>query len=150
VARSRGPVSLWRMAVSSTPTGRQQDTPERVVQFVQGSAVAQLSDYYSAGGEILFGTDTGYMRDFDTEDEFILMRQAGMDFDGILASMTTNPARRFAGESSLLEVGAAADIVVFAGDPSQDVAEFSRIQYTIRTGKLVFCADEGHSDSPCR
>jgi imidazolonepropionase-like amidohydrolase len=129
---------------------RRGGTPEKVVQFVQGSAVTQLSDYYVAGGEVLFGTDTGYMRDFDTKDEFILMRKAGMDFDGILASMTTNPARRFASESGLIEVGATADIVVYAGDPSKDVAEFSQVQYTIRAGELVFCADEDQSATPCR
>lgn len=128
---------------------RRGGTPEKVVQFVQGSAIAQLSDYYVAGGEVLFGTDTGYMRDFNTKDEFMHMRKAGMDFDGILASMTTNPASRFASESGLLEVGATADVVVYAGDPSKDVAEFSQVQYTIRAGKLVFCADESQSESPC-
>jgi imidazolonepropionase-like amidohydrolase len=128
---------------------RRGGTPEIVVQMVQDFAVTQLSDYYSAGGEILFGTDAGYMRNFDTEDEFLLMSKAGMDFDGILASLTTNPARRFANESGRLDIGTTADIVVYAGDPTKDVAAFSQIRYTIREGKVVFCADEGLSDSPC-
>lgn len=125
-------------------------TPEQVIQFVQRSAVAQLADYYAAGGEILFGTDTGYMRDFDTADEFMLMQQAGMDFDAILASMTTTPARRFADEPGTVGVGATADLVIYAGDPAADIAGFSRIQYTIRAGRLVYCADEGEVGSPCR
>jgi imidazolonepropionase-like amidohydrolase len=128
---------------------RRGGVPEKVVQMVQGLAVAQLEDYYAAGGEILFGTDAGYMRDFDTKDEFLLMAEAGMDFDGILTSLTTNPARRFANEFGRLDVGATADIVVYAGDPSKDVAAFSKIQYTIRAGKLVFCANKYQSDSPC-
>jgi imidazolonepropionase-like amidohydrolase len=128
---------------------RRGDAPEKVVQMVQGLAVDQLADYYAAGGEILFGTDVGYMRDFDTRDEFLLMTEAGMDFDGILASLTTNPARRFATESGRLEVGTTADIVVYSSDPSEDTAAFSQVQYTIREGRLVFCADEGQPDSPC-
>jgi imidazolonepropionase-like amidohydrolase len=128
---------------------RRGDAPEKVVQMVQGLAVDQLADYYAAGGEILFGTDVGYMRDFDTRDEFLLMTEAGMDFDGILASLTTNPARRFATESGRLEVGTTADIVVYSSDPSEDTAAFSQVQYTIREGRLVFCADEDESDSPC-
>jgi imidazolonepropionase-like amidohydrolase len=129
---------------------RKGRTPEKVVQMVQGMAVTQLTEYSAAGGEILFGTDTGYMRDFDTRDEFILMQQAGMDFDAILASMTTNPARRFANEAGVLGVGATGDIVVYVADPSTDVTEFSRVQYTIRAGELVYCADEGQPDSPCQ
>jgi imidazolonepropionase-like amidohydrolase len=128
---------------------RRGEVPEKVVQIVQGNAVTQLADYYAADGEILFGTDTGYMRDFDTKDEFLLMATAGMDFDGILASLTTNPAKRFANEPGRLEVGATADIVVYANDPSIDAAAFSQVQYTIIAGKLVFCADEALADSPC-
>lgn len=128
---------------------RKGGTPAKVIEMVQGMAVSQLAEYYAAGGEIIFGTDTGYMRDFDTRQEFTLMQRAGMDFDGILASLTTNPARRFANESGVIEVGAAADIVIYEGDPSKDATEFSRVRYTIRAGKLVFCADEIQSDSPC-
>jgi imidazolonepropionase-like amidohydrolase len=128
---------------------RRGDAPEKVVEMVQALAVSQLADYYAAGGEILFGTDVGYMRDFDTTDEFLLMTKAGMDFDGILASLTTNPAKRFANESGRPDVGATADIVVYSRDPSKDTAAFSQVQYTIRAGSLVFCADEGQSDSPC-
>jgi imidazolonepropionase-like amidohydrolase len=129
---------------------RRGGAPEKVVQLVQSLAVAQLAEYYAAGGEILFGTDVGYMRDFDTSQEFLLMAKAGMDFDGILAALTTNPARRFANESGRLDVGTTADIVIYAGDPSKDSAAFSQVQYTIRAGRLVFCADEGQSGSPCR
>jgi imidazolonepropionase-like amidohydrolase len=118
--------------------------------MVQSLAVDQLAYYYAAGGEILFGTDGGYMLDFDTKDEFLLMAKAGMDFDGILASLTTNPARRFANESGRLDIGATADIVVYASDPSKDPVGFSQIQFTIRAGRLIFCADATQSVSACR
>ena len=112
--------------------------PDEEIKVVEGFAVAQLAEYYASGGEILFGTDTGYMSDFNTRDEFVLMNRAGMDFNAILASMTTNPAQRFADKSGKVEVGAAANIVIYAGDPASDISQFSQIQYTIKDGKVVF------------
>ena len=44
----------------------------------QDSGVAQTAEYLRAGGEILFGTDVGYMRDYDTAEEFEMLRRAGM------------------------------------------------------------------------
>src|ERR1700691_5530882 len=57
--------------------------------------VAELRAYSQGGGDILFGTDIGYIDHFDTALEFTLMSQAGLNFREILASLTTNPARRF-------------------------------------------------------
>src|SRR5262249_46163806 len=66
-------------------------------RFVK-AGVDQLRAWVSAEGTVLFGTDVGYMDDYDTTDEFVLMAEAGMDARQILASLTTAPARRF-GES---------------------------------------------------
>jgi hypothetical protein len=41
-------------------------------------AMAQLTAFVKSGGETLFGTDVGYMRDFDPADEYALMARAGM------------------------------------------------------------------------
>lgn len=49
---------------------------------------------------MLFGTDVGYMHDYDTAEEYELMAQAGMDAGQILASLTTAPAERF-GDSDM-------------------------------------------------
>ncbi len=127
---------------------RRSGTPEKAVQAVQKMAIAQLAEYHSAGGEILFGTDAGYMTDFNTKDEFSLMKKAGMNFDEILASLTTNPAQRFAPDAGILALGAPADIVIYSDDPGQDVTAFSRVDYTIRGGKPVYCRNKG--DSACR
>jgi imidazolonepropionase-like amidohydrolase len=59
------------------------------------TAVPQLRAYSEAGGQILFGTDVGYIRQFDTSEEFLWMSRAGMNFQQVLASLTTNPARLF-------------------------------------------------------
>jgi len=53
--------------------------------------VAELRAYSQAGGEILFGTDIGYIDHYDTAMEFTLMARAGMSFPQILASLTTAP-----------------------------------------------------------
>jgi len=60
-----------------------------------GKAAQQLKAFSQAGGQILFGTDVGYIEQFDTSEEFAWMSRAGMSFQQILASLTTNPAGRF-------------------------------------------------------
>ena len=62
--------------------------------FVQ-AGVDQLRAFRRAGGTVLFGTDVGYMLDYDPAEEYALMAQAGLSFADILASLTTNPARVF-------------------------------------------------------
>ncbi len=61
-----------------------------------GTAIGQLRN--ASGGVVLFGTDTGYVSDYDPSDEYVLMADAGMNFRQILASLTTEPAQQF-GES---------------------------------------------------
>ncbi len=116
-------------------------SPEATKKLVDQS-VDRLRVYAAAGGEILFGTDVGYIYQFDTTEEYTLMQRAGMSFAQILASLTTNPAKRFgfAGHSGQLAPGTDADFAVFAGDPAADVTAFSRVRYTIRAGKVVFRA----------
>jgi imidazolonepropionase-like amidohydrolase len=102
--------------------------------------VAELGAYFKAGGEILFGTDVGYTNHFDTTMEFTLMSRAGMTYQQILASLTTNPARRFrsSGHSGRIANGMDADLVVLGADPAHDATAFSNVRYVIRSGKLIF------------
>ena len=85
-------------------------------------AVQELKAYSDGGGQILFGTDVGYIDQFDTTEEFRLMSHAGMSFQQILASLTTNPAARFgyANHSGRIAKGFDADLVVLDGDPAKD------------------------------
>jgi imidazolonepropionase-like amidohydrolase len=103
-------------------------------------AVSQLHAYASDGGQILFGTDIGYIDHYDTAEEFQLMSRAGMTFPQILASLTINPAQRFgyASHSGRIAVGFDADLVVLKTDPAADVTALSRVAYTIRDGKTLF------------
>jgi imidazolonepropionase-like amidohydrolase len=114
-------------------------SPELEQQIV-ARAVARLRAYSSAGGDILFGTDVGYIYQFDTSEEYALMQRAGMTFPQILASLTINPARRFgfSDHSGRIAVRMDADLTVFRGDPGTDISAFSRVMYTIRAGKVIY------------
>ena len=102
--------------------------------------VVELGAYSKAGGEVLFGTDVGYTDHFDTTLEFTLMSRAGMTYQQILASLTTNPARRFksSGHRGRIANGMDADLVVLGADPARDATAFSNVRYVIRSGKLIF------------
>lgn len=102
--------------------------------------VAELRAYAQAGGDVLFGTDIGYIDHYDTSLEFTLMSQAGMNYQQILASLTTNPARRFrySDRSGHIAKGTDADLVVLGADPAQDVSAFSKVRFTIRAGNVIY------------
>jgi imidazolonepropionase-like amidohydrolase len=118
---------------------------DEVEQKVVGRAVARVHDYATAGGEILFGTDVGYIYQFDTSEEYSLMQRAGLDFAQVLASLTTNPARRFglAERSGRIAENREADLTVFKGNPAADITALSRVRYTIREGKIIYQAPAG-------
>jgi imidazolonepropionase-like amidohydrolase len=116
--------------------------PPAAIQQYQDAGVGQLAEYRAAGGEILFGTDVGYMRDYDTRDEFELMARAGMGFSDILAALTTAPAKRFGHGAGKVETGAPGDLVVFEGDPAADPAAWSRVAMTVREGRVVYRAED--------
>jgi len=118
--------------------GRRTRGTEPELSASQKAAVDQLAEFFEAGGQVLFGTDVGYIRDYDTTEEFEMMYQAGMKFANILASLTVNPATRFAKETGEVVVGGRGDLVIFAGDPRRDVRAFAQIMTTIRGGEVVF------------
>ncbi len=119
---------------------RRHGAPVAAVAEFQQAGVAQLAEFAAAGGEVLFGTDAGYMRDYDPSEEFAMMQAAGMDFASILASLTTAPAQRFSTGSGRLEAGAEGDVVLFRQDPSRSPTAFAAIAYTIRHGRVVHAA----------
>jgi len=102
--------------------------------------VSELRAFSQGGGEVLFGTDIGYTDHYDTALEFTLMSRAGMTLDQILASLTTNPARRFgfSGKCGRVEKGTDADLVVVDDDPAKDVTALSKVRFTLRQGTIVY------------
>jgi imidazolonepropionase-like amidohydrolase len=105
-----------------------------------GKAAQQLKAFAQAGGQILFGTDVGYIERFDTSEEYAWMSRAGMSLKQILASLTTSPAQRFGDSthSGRIAKGFDADLVVLGADPAQNTSAFSKIRYTIRGGKVIY------------
>jgi imidazolonepropionase-like amidohydrolase len=101
--------------------------------------IRQVGDFARRGGEILFGTDVGYLADDDPSDEYVLLARAGLGWNQILAALTTTPAARFrvAARSGRIAVGMDADLVVLEGDPQRDVRAFARARYTLRAGRII-------------
>ena len=140
-------VRLLRANLSLIPTltlfdfeGRKWATSDKEREAWVGQMVDQLRVYSQAGGDVLFGTDVGYTDHYDTTLEFTLMSQAGMSYVQILASLTTNPARKFkdSGRTGRIAKGMNADLVVLGADPAQDVRAFSKVRYTIRNGNVIY------------
>lgn len=99
-----------------------------------------VGDFADGGGQVLFGTDVGYLTDYSPGDEYRLMSGAGLDWRDILASLTTAPAGRFRESSrrGRLAPQMDADIVVLSSDPAVDPAALADVRYTVRGGRIVF------------
>jgi len=105
------------------------------------AAVQQVSVYSKAGGQILFGTDVGYIDTYDTTEEYVLLGRA-LDWRQVLTALTVAPAQRF-GYAALrgrLAPGMDADLVVLNADPAKDIAAFAQVRLTIRGGRILFDA----------
>jgi imidazolonepropionase-like amidohydrolase len=127
---------LWRYEL------KKEDVPEEVVDRLISATLQQLRTFISAGGQVLFGTDVGYMHEYDPTDEYVYMSKAGMTPLQILASLTTAPATRWkeSDRRGRLVAGAEADLVLLSGDPADDVRNFARVRCTIRGGTPIYRA----------
>lgn len=125
-------LQLWRWELE------RHGVPEAEIRGYIQRAVAQLRDFHAAGGEVLFGTDVGYMQDFDTTLELTLMARAGLDFHDLLATLTTRPARRFTETKGIVAEGEPADLVLLQRDPTQDITALAEVEITLRAGRVVY------------
>jgi imidazolonepropionase-like amidohydrolase len=102
----------------------------------------EVGSYQRMGGQILFGTDVGYLPDYDPSNEYSLMTRAGLTPMQILASLTTAPADRFSESDSRGRVAAGmpADLVVLSADPATDATNFAKVRHTVRGGRIVYSA----------
>jgi imidazolonepropionase-like amidohydrolase len=104
-------------------------------------AIEQLRSYAAHGGEILFGTDVGYMTEYDPTPEYLYMQRAGMSFRQILTALTTAPAARFRGSARTngsLEPGMEADVVVLDGDPARNIRALAQVRLALSKGLPVY------------
>jgi imidazolonepropionase-like amidohydrolase len=115
--------------------------PADVSDKLVDATLNELRAFRAAGGQVLFGTDVGYMHAYDTAREFELMAKAGMSADDILASLTTAPAERWKDATlGRVQAGYQADLVVLGGDPADDVKNFANVRCVFRAGKLIYAA----------
>ncbi|MCK9685368.1 amidohydrolase family protein [Scleromatobacter humisilvae] len=103
---------------------------------------------HRAGVPLVFGTDTGFLADYDVSEEYRQLSLAGLKIDDILAMLTTAPAALFKTTSHQGRVapGMDGDLTVLGSDPkSEGVRAFSDVRYTIRAGKVLF--DRAHPEA---
>jgi imidazolonepropionase-like amidohydrolase len=112
--------------------------------FKEDEDIAEIRNivrrFHGFGGDLIFGTDTGYLTDYDVSEEFRQLGQTGLNVKEILRMLTENPARKFGvqHERGSIAPGMAADVTVLASDPTADVTAFTRVAYTIRAGRVIY------------
>jgi len=111
---------------------------QAIADFLVQAGVQQLKAFAANGGIVLFGTDVGFTKLYDTSPELEFMGRALSAAD-VLASLTTNPAAYFRAENKgRVEQGFEADIVILDADPKADVRNLSKVAYTIRDGTVIY------------
>jgi imidazolonepropionase-like amidohydrolase len=102
------------------------------------SGVSQLKAFSDNGGAVLFGTDVGFTKLYDTTLEYELMHRA-LSERQVLASLTTNPALYFkAAKKGRVEQGFDADLAILDGDPVADLHNLAKVACTIRAGQVIY------------
>jgi len=101
---------------------------------------AEVRQFHQDGGQLLFGTDVGYMKDYTTTDEFLALTRSGLTPQDILRMLTTAPAARFSvsDQKGRVAPDRLADLVVLSADPYADPANFAAVQTTIRSGRIIY------------
>ncbi len=100
----------------------------------------EVHEFHNLGGQLIFGTDVGYMSDYTTEREFSELGLSGLNWQDILAMLTINPASRFGVSASKGTVtpGKLADLTILSADPATDLNNFSRVAAVIRSGGIIW------------
>lgn len=114
--------------------------PADTVARLMSETVTEFGKFAALGGQVLFGTDVGYMTDYDPVREYELMAQAGLSPMQILASLTTTPAARWHEQDRRGRVanGMDADLVVLDADPAESPRNFAAVRCVIRGGEPIY------------
>jgi imidazolonepropionase-like amidohydrolase len=139
-------LKLWRYEMTKARV------PEKIITLAVGDTLQQLQAFSEAGGQVMFGTDVGYMTDYDPTDEYVLMLKAGLTSMQILASLTTAPAARFKEDKQRGRIapGLDADLVVLDADPAQDVRNFAKARCVFRAGVPIYRAPAANATGRLR
>jgi imidazolonepropionase-like amidohydrolase len=97
--------------------------------------------FHQLGGRLVYGTDTGFLPDYDQSEEFRQLMQAGFGFREVLAMLTTAPADLFhrSKREGKVMPGMKGDLTILSEDPgSGNPQAFTRVRYTIRGGNVIW------------
>ena len=97
---------------------------------------ATFARAWEGGVTIAFGTDCGVSPHGANAMEFVYMVEAGMPEMAAIQSATVNAARLLRAENELGSIAAGyyADIVAVAGDPLEDIAELTDVDFVMKGG----------------
>lgn len=117
-----------------------QQVPAAIAERLVNNNVAEFGKFVASGGKVLFGTDVGYVTDYDPTREYELMAQAGLTPMQILASLTTTPAARWQEQKrrGRIAAGMDADLVVLDADPADSPRNFASVRCAIRSGAVIY------------
>jgi len=97
--------------------------------------------FHQLGGRLVYGTDTGFLPDYDQSEEFRQLKQAGFGFREVLAMLTTAPAELFhrSQREGKVMPGMRGDLTILSEDPASGHPEaFTKVRYTIRGGNVIW------------
>ena len=97
--------------------------------------------FHQLGGRLVYGTDTGFLPDYDQSEEFRQLMQAGFGYREVLAMLTTAPAELFhlSQREGKVMPGMRGDLTILSEDPASGHPEvFTKVKYTIRGGNVIW------------
>lgn len=99
-----------------------------------------VSKFHQRGGRLMFGTDTGFLTDYDLTEEYRQLALAGLTFPHVLTMLTTAPVKCFGlKQEGIIAVGQRGDLTILSADPaSAGLTAFAKVRYTIRAGRVIF------------
>jgi imidazolonepropionase-like amidohydrolase len=108
--------------MAMVPTLKMFSTTVRSTDDYMLPIVNEVRTFHELGGELLFGTDVGYMHDYSTGEEFRRLAQAGLNATDILRMLTVAPAERFgvSEHTGTIAPGTDSDLTIVDADPAQD------------------------------
>lgn len=113
--------------------------------FSQDDDIAKIRglDYrfHQLGGRIVYGTDTGFLPDYDQSTEFRQLMAAGFTYRNVLDMLTTAPAALFhvSQQEGKVTPGMRGDLTILSDDPASGRPEaFTAVRYTIRGGVVIW------------